>query len=420
MRIKRFKKLKRARKAGGDGQGNLRARFLENYPSHSRFAESYRTLRTNLHFSFVNGDFRSILITSSGEQEGKTTTAANLAMTMARSGKSVLIIDADLRKPSLKRMLEAADSPGLTGLLSDTFGSEVVSGSLAEYGFSDLFWLLSFQKKTGKLRLRQDKEVVDIYFLEGEPMEVYWRTRPKNKKLANLLFKNRAITLDQAKRAEAWRRISREKFGATLVRIGAIKDDELKGYITLQTIEGLRLAMRLKEGRFVFRKLTPSQYDRPPVAQVDVSRLYRQMDIGELDLPYVEKNINNCIVNLQQDNLFLLPSGPRPPNPGEIIQSARMSFLLSYLSRKFDTIIIDTPPVLPASDALVLASQVDGVLMVVKSGLLNRKLVQKAVRQIYSTQANIIGVVLNQLDTKKMGYYKYYYKYYSKYYGERS
>jgi Mrp family chromosome partitioning ATPase len=387
MRIKRFKKLKRARKAGGDGH---------------RFAESYRTLRTNLHFSFVNGDFRSILITSSGEQEGKTTTAANLAMTMARSGKSVLIIDADLRKPSLNRMLEAADSPGLTGLLSDTFG------------------MLSFQKKTGKLRLRQDKEVVDIYFLEGEPMEVYWRTRPKNKKLANLLFKNRAITLDQAKRAEAWRRISREKFGATLVRIGAIKDDELKGYITLQTIEGLRLAMRLKEGRFAFRKLTPSQYDRPPVAQVDVSRLYRQMDIGELDLPYVEKNINNCIVDLQQGNLFLLPSGPRPPNPGEIIQSARMSFLLSYLSRKFDTIIIDTPPVLPASDALVLASQVDGVLMVVKSGLLNRKLVQKAVRQIYSTQANIIGVVLNQLDTKKMGYYKYYYKYYSKYYGERS
>ncbi|MDY7038492.1 MAG: capsular biosynthesis protein, partial [Thermodesulfobacteriota bacterium] len=63
--------------------------FLDHYPAHSRFAESYRTLRTNIHFSFSEKEFRSILITSAGEKEGKTTTVANLAYTMAQTGKTV-------------------------------------------------------------------------------------------------------------------------------------------------------------------------------------------------------------------------------------------------------------------------------------------------------------------------------------------
>jgi len=127
--------------------------FLGNYSTASSFAESYRTLRTNIYFSFMEKEFRSLLVTSTGEKEGKSTTTANLAYTMAQAGKTVLMIDADLRKPMLSKVIPSHNEPGLTGLLSDTFSTDIRAGSLADFSVNDLFWLLSFQKKTGVCNL---------------------------------------------------------------------------------------------------------------------------------------------------------------------------------------------------------------------------------------------------------------------------
>jgi Mrp family chromosome partitioning ATPase len=90
--------------------------------------------------------------------------------------------------------------------------------------------------------------------------------------------------------------------------------------------------------------------------------------------------------------------------------------LISLLKRQFDILIIDTPPILPASDAMILAPLTDGILLVVKSGHLKRELIKKAVTQVKKTQANLIGVVLNQVDVKRARYYSG--KYYATYYGE--
>ena len=79
--------------------------------------------------------------------------------------------------------------------------------------------------------------------------------------------------------------------------------------------------------------------------------------------------------------------------------------------------IIDTPPVMPASDALILGPQTNGLLFVVKAGRTNRQIVWRAVEQIKVTQSNIVGVVLNAVDTRRDRYYSN--AYYPSYYGKK-
>ena len=84
----------------------------------SPISEAYRTLRTNLQFSNVDGDLKTISITSSGPAEGKTTTLCNVAETFAQSGKRTLIIDADLRKPRVHKVFKLSNAVGLTNVLT--------------------------------------------------------------------------------------------------------------------------------------------------------------------------------------------------------------------------------------------------------------------------------------------------------------
>ncbi|MGD8386721.1 MAG: polysaccharide biosynthesis tyrosine autokinase [Desulfobacteraceae bacterium] len=392
--------------------------LLASYPAQSRFAEAYRTLRTNIQFAFMDKAFRSLTVTSAGEMEGKTTTVANLCYTMAQSGRSVLMVDADLRKPTLSRIVPSRDGHGLTGLLSGIFSTEIQSGSLQKLGVSDIFRLCSFQKKTGVLHLEEAEEKADLFFLEGELMDVHWPTRPENLRLATLLVKDGALTKQQAEAALRRKRNTGQKLGFILISLGLMKEEDLSGYISLHMIEGLRAALQMKTGTYAFERLPGSHFERPSFDPADLRQLYRQVVIGEEEIPFLQKSIQEAIQETKTENLYVLSSGPRPPKPAELLESNRMSFLLEHLKRRFDVVVLDTPPLLPASDALLLAPQTDGVVLMIRAGQINRELIKKAVDQIRHTQANLIGVVLNEVDVKREGYYKYYHKYYAKYYGE--
>ncbi len=128
---------------------------------------------------------------------------------------------------------------------------------------------------------------------------------------------------------------------------------------------------------------------------------------------YLSQNteIEGLIQKLQIPNLSLLPCGPIPPNPAELISSARMKNLLKLLSERYDHILIDSPPLINVTDPVILSSMVDGVIMVVHGGKSPRTVVQRARQELLGVGAKIFGVVLNNVDLNREGYDNYYYNY---------
>lgn len=117
------------------------------------------------------------------------------------------------------------------------------------------------------------------------------------------------------------------------------------------------------------------------------------------------------------ENLDVLPSGPIPPNPSEILGSARMEELLKEVSAQYDYVLLDMPPVLPVTDAAVIGSKVDGVIFVLSAGDISPEEAKEAQNRLKQSGANVLGVILNKVPQQRgygynSGYYYYYYYYY--------
>ncbi|WP_080629214.1 CpsD/CapB family tyrosine-protein kinase [Anoxybacillus flavithermus] len=206
----------------------------------SPISEQYRTIRTNILFSVVDRPLRSLMVTSSAPAEGKSTTVSNLAVVFAQQGKKVLLVDSDLRKPTVHYTFRKDNHVGLTNVLT-------------------------------------------------------------------------------------------------------------------------------KQAPF-------------------------QTAIKETDV----------------DNLFVLTSGPIPPNPAELLGSSAMEELLAEAYKQFDLVLFDTPPVLAVTDAQILANQCDGTILVVHSGKTEIEAAQKAKELLLAAKGKLLGVVLNQKKQKESSYYYYY------------
>jgi succinoglycan biosynthesis transport protein ExoP len=213
----------------------------------SQMAESYRALRTSLLLSNLGTPPKIVMITSARPQEGKTTTSINTAIVLAQKGVRVLLIDGDLRRPSVHKTLGMGPRSGL---------SNVLTGS---------------------------------------------------------------VTLDNA--------------------------------IT-----------------------------RSPILS----------------------------------NLFILPAGTPPPNPAELLASGNMRDLLSDLREKYDHIVIDTPPTLSVTDAVVLSQRVDAIILVIRSSKTTKQALRRTRDILAQVNAHITGVLLNAVDLTSPDYY-YYYEYQGKY-----
>jgi non-specific protein-tyrosine kinase len=113
----------------------------------------------------------------------------------------------------------------------------------------------------------------------------------------------------------------------------------------------------------------------------------------------------------QIDNLRVLPSGPLPPNPAELLGSERMKAIIEQLSNEADRVLFDSPPSLVVTDAAILSTRLDGVIMVNDAGHTRRDQARRGVEILQRVGANVLGVVLNRLSLRTGGqyYYRHYY-----------
>ena len=119
-------------------------------------------------------------------------------------------------------------------------------------------------------------------------------------------------------------------------------------------------------------------------------------------------DINSIIYKTSVKNLYVMPSGPIPPNPSELIGSKRMAELIKKLSDQLDLVIFDAPPVLSVTDAQIISTNVDGTILVVRANKTEKAAVKEAVRLIKQVGGHIIGTILNDVEVKGSGYYGYY------------
>jgi len=218
--------------------------LLSSLPANSHVSEAYRALRSAVGFAGIDAPIRRLLVTSASKGEGKSVTSVNLATAMAMDGKRVILVDADMRRPSMHRLLNLPNSPGL---------SEVLVG---------------------------------------------------------------LKTVDEA--------------------------------------------------------------------------------LQETDV----------------DNLRAIAAGPIPPNPAELLGSEAFDRIMEQLSERADLVIFDSPPCMPVTDPLIIASRMDGVVLVLHSGTTRKGAIKHAEALLTRARARIVGVVFNRIQQAKSGYYYHHYYYY--------
>lgn len=259
--------------------------------------EGYRILRTNIGFSGIDKPLHSLMVTSAMHRDGKSSIAANLAIFMAKAGKTTLLIDADLRGPGVH---------DLFGLSADRMG---LSNAVLAFSMPKI-------SETPPLALG----MTDMSVTLGKP---------------NIPNTNAGHRLHPA---------------------------------TLQ-----------------------------PEDTLAASSLSLEPFVHSVGIPY----------------LWVMPSGPLPPNPPELLDSRAMQRLLTVIANYgVEVVIFDTPPVLGLSDASILASKTDGTLVVVDITRANKKNLKQMQTVLMQTGAHILGCVVNKQRRGRHGatYYSYYYR----------
>jgi len=152
-------------------------------------------------------------------------------------------------------------------------------------------------------------------------------------------------------------------------------------------------------------------------------RLHRALGVpnekGVSSVLVGDASIDDVVKSTEVPGLFLIPSGPIPPNPAELFHTQAFRDLVAALSSRFDRVIFDSPPVNAVADSAVLATQVDGALLVIRADMTNKALARRALRVLNDVKGKVLGAILNDVKLRDPKYGALYAAYASEYHESR-
>jgi len=353
----------------------------------SRASEAYRVLRTRILLSRAGEPPKTLLFTSATPAEGKTVTAINAAIMFSQLGVRVLLVDADLRHPRAHEVLKINNEAGLTEVLTGQRGvleavRPVMLTTRRAYEHH------SAHHHHGQ-RFEPDSDDASAPGLEPEPEDAADSAAPIKAQVVADPEAGAAAGTNGAAHAPG---SASRPLGPTI-----IDSNDWRA--------GLRSFVAGVAG---------------PTARQEASEPPRQQEPSQQ--PGGEDNHAGPTrhaepLNGLTDYLYILPSGTIPPNPSELLGSPKMLETLEVLEKSFDYVIIDSPPIMPVSDSIVLSTMVDGVILVIDQERTPKQVVKAACSRLEFTRAHVFGAVLNKVDLQQGNPYSYYDHYYHSDYG---
>jgi len=131
-------------------------------------------------------------------------------------------------------------------------------------------------------------------------------------------------------------------------------------------------------------------------------------DKGLTNVLTEEIELKEVVVHTGLEGLYLLPSGQIPPDPSKLVESRRLKDIINKLKEEFDIVIMDSPPIIPVNDPIVLGAIADGTIYVIESGRVNLSMIEHTIGIIERAGINLIGIVMNKFKVHRVGFYHHY------------
>lgn len=362
---------------------------------------------TNLQLPGQGTTGKIFMVESAFPGEGKTTVLAKTAMKLAKGGLHVLMVDADLQRPSLHQAFGFKKEGGLTDAMENILSHEITEGDLNTYSMDDLFFLISLKKLSGKLFIKTDSQDMTVVFASGRLLHVESKNNPLANRLGTMLLRGDYITENQLDDALERNQRTGQLLGYILIQEGYISSDKLHGLLKLQMEEYIHKLFSLNQGSFSFHQSNFEACEHEKLYfNEDHTSIIRRL--GCMTSSRLLKNeILSHVKYLHEQNLSLLQAGRSHSIPKGAVFFMLIEKILDILKNHFDIVLVDAPPILEEDCATHHCSIIDGVIFVVKSGHLSADVIKQATARLKESNANILGAVLNQVKVGKKYYYKY-------------